>query len=306
MDIWKLNIQRLRHINEHSEDKRPLEIVDSHVLNFAAAQFDESKKRKAGHWNGRQIRNAFQVARSLAYYDTCGDAEVKDINSRSAVLDVKYFRMMHDITEDFDHYMLEVHAGMDDGKIALEMEHRADHFRHPRPYRSREEFDDQYNDYNQRASFDMIPAQGFSSRRSTGHNNPRPSLSIPKTSQRYSPNSFVSPLTTAYDESIIDDKTSGTLGATSPRLGQRHPFPASEGPTAEFRAGLASEGDYPFQASGTVSRLASGFGTSAPSRAFDRGGASYGLGRDALARGRFDADEGYRMDRNEFGKRERS
>jgi hypothetical protein len=93
----------LRHINEKAEEKWPLEIPDSTVLNFAELQFDESKRRGAGQWNGRQIRNAFQVAQSLAYYDALTEADqIDDVKANTqappAVLDVKYFRMMHDIT----------------------------------------------------------------------------------------------------------------------------------------------------------------------------------------------------------------
>src|SRR5271154_2385986 len=104
LNIWKLNIQRLRHINEQSEEKRPLEIFDTRVLDFAELQFDDSDRRGTGQWNGRQIRNAFQVARSLAYYDALAEADqMKDSDSnepaRPAVLEIKYFRMMHEITE---------------------------------------------------------------------------------------------------------------------------------------------------------------------------------------------------------------
>ena len=113
IDIWKLNIQRLRHINEQSKEKQPLEILDSTILDFAELQFDHCSRQGTGQWNGRQIRNAFQVARSLAYYDAVtGPDQMTDIGSneptRPAVLDVKYFRMMHEITESFDRYMLEV------------------------------------------------------------------------------------------------------------------------------------------------------------------------------------------------------
>src|SRR5271154_2238428 len=123
LNIWKLNIQRLRHINEQSEEKRPLEIFDTRVLDFAELQFDDSDRRGTGQWNGRQIRNAFQVARSLAYYDALAEADQ-----------------------------------MKDSDSTLEMEHRADHVKGDRYYRSvqaREDHDDRYNGYNGRSSFDI-------------------------------------------------------------------------------------------------------------------------------------------------------
>lgn len=313
MDIWRLNIKRLRHINEQSEDKRPLEIVDSSVLHFAERQFEESNQRQAGQWNGRQIRNAFQVARSLAYYDAFNEAELKEVGSeepvRPAILDVKYFHMMHEITESFDHYMLEVFSGMTDGKIAHEMEHRADHFTNPRAYRSaptREEIDDQYNDYNGRSSLNNGPVQGLGGRpRSTSHKGSRPSLSIPG-AQRHSPNPYVSPLTAAYDRETDNmDDNSGTLEPTSPRFGQRHSYLASEGPATEFRGGMSSDSDYTLQGSNTNSRFSSGFGAPSQFRTFGRDG-NHGSRRDPHGHGRFDADKSYRVDRNEHGKRERS
>ncbi len=66
LEIWKLNIQRLRYISEQSKEKRPLDIFDNDILKFADSQFEESSRKGTGQWNGRQIRNAFQVARSLA------------------------------------------------------------------------------------------------------------------------------------------------------------------------------------------------------------------------------------------------
>ena len=314
LDIWKLNIQRLRHINEQSEEKRPLEIFDSTVLNFAELQFDDSNRRGTGQWNGRQIRNAFQVARSLAYYDALTEADrMEDIGSnepvRPAVLDVKYFRMMHEITESFDHYMLEVFSGLNDRDLALEMEHRADHWTSDRWYRSvqaREDHDDQYNDYNGRSPFDIGSRQDSAGRpRSTSHQGSRPSLAVPGTSQRYPPSSLAPPLSGGYDETSMDDKGSGLLQPTSPKPGQRRPSQPSEEPTIEFRRTLPSEGEYTFQSSNTGPRFGRSFGPP-ESRPFGRSGGTYSFERDARSQREFDANQGYRMERNEHGKRERS
>jgi hypothetical protein len=301
LNIWKLNIQRLRHINEQSEEKRPLEIVDARVLDFAELQFDDSDRRGTGQWNGRQIRNAFQVARSLAYYDALTEADqIKDSGSnepaRPAVLDVKYFSMMHEITESFDHYMLEVFSGMNDGDLALEMEHRADHVkanRYYRPVQAREDHDDRYNGYNGRSPFDIGSRQDSAGRpRSTSYQGSRPSLSVPGTSQRYPPSSLAAPLSAGCDETSMDDKGSGLFRQTSPKLGQRPPSQPSEG--------TMFEGGYTFQGSNIGARFASSSGP------FGRGGGTYSFGRDVRRQSEFEADQGYRMDRNEHGKRERS
>jgi hypothetical protein len=307
LNIWKLNIQRLRHINELSEEKRPLEIFDTKVLDFAELQFDDSDRRGTGQWNGRQIRNAFQVARSLAYYDALTEADqLKDSGSnepaRPAVLDVKYFSMMHEITESFDHYMLEVFSGMNDGDLALEMEHRADHVKGNRYYRSAqalEDHDDRYNGYNGKSPFDIGSRQDSAGRpRSTSHQGSRPSLSVPGTSQRYQPRSPAAPFNTGYDEISMDDTDSGLgLQPTSPKPGQRLPSQPS--------GGTMFEGEYRFQGSNIGSMLAPSFGPPG-FRPFGKGSGTYGFGRDARRQSEFEADQAYRMDRNEHGKRERS
>jgi len=306
LNIWKLNIQRLRHINEQSEEKRPLEISDARVLDFAELQFEDSERRGTGQWNGRQIRNAFQVARSLAYYDALAETDqMKDSGSneqaRPAVLDVKYFHMMHEITESFDHYMLEVFSGMNDKDLALEMEHRADHVKGDRYYRSaqaREDHDDRYNGYNGRSSFDIGSRQDSAGRpRSTSHQGSRPSFSVSGTSQRYPPTSLAAPLSAGYDETSVDDKGSGLLQPTSQKPGQR--------PLSQPSEGTMFEGEYAFQGSNIGSRFAPSFGPS-EFRPFGRGGGAYGFGRDARRQSEFEVDQGYRMDRNEHGKRERS
>ena len=310
IDIWKLNIQRLRQINEQSEEKRPLEILDSNVLNFAELQFDESNRRGAGQWNGRQIRNAFQVARSLAYYDALTEADqLKSIGSteqaRPAVLDVKYFSMMHDITESFDHYMLEVFSGMNDKDLALEMEHRADHWksdRWSRPAQPREEHDE-YNGYNPRSSFDVGGRQESAGRpRSTSHHGSRPSLAVPGSSQRYSPNSFAPPLSAPYDEA--EDKAPSLLQPSSSTADQRQASQSSEGPTVDFRGTVLSEAEFAFQGSNSNPRFAPSFGSPEP-RGFGRSSGNFGFGRGTRGQSEFDS-QGYRMDRNEHGKRERS
>lgn len=194
LEIWQLNIHRLRQMenDKPKEGQIAMEISEAELLRFAAAQFD-SNFRNAGRWNGRQIRNAFQVARSLAYYDAQKEADrLKEIGSRYFVpvarLDVKHFELMHDIEESFGQYMKEVFSGQNDGDLALESEQRADHFAVP-PY-------DQYashhdESYNARSRFDGGSGGGGSSRGPTGR--PRsdsrrtsgPTLEIPSATSRY-------------------------------------------------------------------------------------------------------------------------
>lgn len=68
-EIFRLNIDKLRKIEgqRHELMGSPcMEIKDSEILDFAAQHFEENA-RLSGCWNGRQIRNAFQIASSLAH-----------------------------------------------------------------------------------------------------------------------------------------------------------------------------------------------------------------------------------------------
>lgn len=159
LEIWQLNIKRLRRIEReqhktHGGRLAPLQIPEREILHFAAEQFDRLEQRRRqeaseshrrdgsrtnGQWNGRQIRNAFQVARSLAYSDahtkvdqmrhSTGEGDgADDVALPTPKLEIRHFQMMCDISDDFDEYMREVYNGQDDADMQREREERADHF----------------------------------------------------------------------------------------------------------------------------------------------------------------------------------
>lgn len=68
-DIFRLNIDKLRKIEtqRHGLTGSPcMRIKDSEIIDFAIKHFEDNA-RLSGCWNGRQIRNAFQIASSLAH-----------------------------------------------------------------------------------------------------------------------------------------------------------------------------------------------------------------------------------------------
>ncbi|KAK6331728.1 hypothetical protein TWF718_002271 [Orbilia javanica] len=75
IEIFKMNMARLEKMEkervqfqEISDEKLPeLFIEEKRILNFAEYHFDDSDEFEK--WNGRQIRNAFQIAFSLANYE---------------------------------------------------------------------------------------------------------------------------------------------------------------------------------------------------------------------------------------------
>lgn len=121
MDIWKLNIDRLRKLEkercEHLGHEL-LQINEHEILRFAKEKFNQGRSKF--RWNGRQIRNAFQIASSLAHFDARKDG----IQPR---LTVDHFKMIHLVTEDFDGFMQEA-KGKTDGELAFDRGDRADHW----------------------------------------------------------------------------------------------------------------------------------------------------------------------------------
>lgn len=112
-DIFRLNIGKLREIEAQrcsmTADK-PMIIKDDDILSFASKHYEDNARLTAC-WNGRQIRNAFQVASSLAHYKYAD--EVKAAHSRgqapptAPVLDRTLFEKVQMSTVSFDKHMQE-------------------------------------------------------------------------------------------------------------------------------------------------------------------------------------------------------
>ncbi|KAH7310199.1 aaa family ATPase [Rhexocercosporidium sp. MPI-PUGE-AT-0058] len=121
IDIWKMNIQRLRQVEEErckDTDLQPLEINRDEILWLAAEKFHERNGKSP--WNGRQIRNAIQIASSLAHFDARR-------NKTQPKLTTEHFQMIHDVTKDFNDFMLET-VGKTDSELAFERGDRSDHW----------------------------------------------------------------------------------------------------------------------------------------------------------------------------------
>jgi hypothetical protein len=138
-EIWQMNLRRLKLIEEQrceGTGEQVLEIYEDQIMDFALNQYHNPKGK--GKWNGRQIRNAVQVASSLACYDARKHRkQLMEQNPDTPVLrpklDVEHFKMIHDITASFDQYIEET-IGKSDAEQAHEAGERADHFVHPRSF----------------------------------------------------------------------------------------------------------------------------------------------------------------------------
>ncbi|KAK0745843.1 hypothetical protein B0T18DRAFT_138079 [Schizothecium vesticola] len=132
LDIWKLNIDRVKQIEvelSQVENRPPLQINEKELLVFAERHFKQSNTDRGGtRWNGRQIRNVFQVALSLAYYEHYEENAEKETDKEEApVLHVRHFETMHQITTSFESYRNSVRDATD-AELALQSETRNDKF----------------------------------------------------------------------------------------------------------------------------------------------------------------------------------
>lgn len=164
IDIWRLNIERVREIEKELarvERRLPLEIDEDKLLNFAERLFDDARQNHGqGRWNGRQIRNAFQVARSLAYFkyqqqeisrrqslgsptptsDDSASQPFPPMLMNAPRLSVSHFETMRDITVSFDNYLTTVHGGITDAQMQQELEARDDAYQDPLTSRTQAEY----------------------------------------------------------------------------------------------------------------------------------------------------------------------
>ncbi|KAL1876231.1 hypothetical protein Daus18300_002859 [Diaporthe australafricana] len=137
--IFKQHIQRLRDIEKQRNADQNDQIVVLHkeILQFARDHFNQRHSNHGsgssfGRWNGRQIRNAFLIASSLAHYDDEdeGGDESKDDLAEPDVkiqkqLGRKQFELVAEITLLYDQYRESVHSAKSEDHIAAEREERA-------------------------------------------------------------------------------------------------------------------------------------------------------------------------------------
>lgn len=137
--IFRQQIQRLRDVEKQRNADQSEQVVVLHkeILQFARDHFNQRHNNHAsgssfGRWNGRQIRNAFLIASSLAQYDDedGGDDESKDDLGETSVkiqkqLGRNQFELVAETTLLYDQYRESVHSGKSEDHVAFEREERA-------------------------------------------------------------------------------------------------------------------------------------------------------------------------------------
>ncbi|KAI3318861.1 hypothetical protein HD806DRAFT_511181 [Xylariaceae sp. AK1471] len=146
-EIMLMNLNRLDIIEQQrakSTSQKPLIIRKDRIRTFARNHWDRHAVMDGeGRWNGRQIRNAVQIAASLALYDrkTDQDQGTEDI---PAVLDDRQFEIVEQTMTLFEGYMNKTRGGSA-AFIAQQRSERDDRFKTPQPGLTR---DQQYEIYS--------------------------------------------------------------------------------------------------------------------------------------------------------------
>lgn len=167
-----MNLDRVDKIeNERAaivKDHKKLIIFRDKICEFAGDHWQRHEdNRGQGRWNGRQIRNAVQIAASLAFYENKTDKTCIE-NNLQPTLDVKHFQTVEKTMALFDGYMTKARGG-NDAYMAEQRAERYDSFRMPevdlrQPYQGTTATSQisggyQQNPYGQRMSQAIPPQQ---------------------------------------------------------------------------------------------------------------------------------------------------
>ena len=116
--LFQTNIARLRKIEEErarAAGGEVMKIKDSELLAFATDHWYHDPNTR---WNGRQIRNAFQIAASLAHYK-----KSKAVESSDCYIGREHFQEVATMTIDYDLYRRDM-FGKEEDELAAKREER--------------------------------------------------------------------------------------------------------------------------------------------------------------------------------------
>ncbi|KAF9639964.1 hypothetical protein BFW01_g11770 [Lasiodiplodia theobromae] len=101
-EVWKMNLDLLEDQNESPDCEVPIRFKREDIMGFARRHWKEGNR-----WNGRQIKNAFQTAVSLADWDDLKNSG-GDSNARGPRLRRKHFKTVAKASAHFDMYLEKV------------------------------------------------------------------------------------------------------------------------------------------------------------------------------------------------------
>ncbi|PLB53966.1 hypothetical protein P170DRAFT_396969 [Aspergillus steynii IBT 23096] len=99
------NLRRLPRADALPEDETPgsdyIQVMDGEIIDFIKDEYSKHyQTHRRGPWNGRQIRNAVQIASCIAFHDQKGGRK-----NLPAVLTREHFKTVHETMTEFDGYM---------------------------------------------------------------------------------------------------------------------------------------------------------------------------------------------------------
>ncbi|CAN8096426.1 unnamed protein product [Discula destructiva] len=125
VNLFEFNISRMKEIEDVKSAADPayhkLHLRRSEIVQFARDHYKKSASEKGvGRWNGRQIRNAFLTAASLAHY---GDPKDDDDAELQKQLNRGHFEKVNSTAAAYDKYRRDMYSKDDDAR-AFEKEER--------------------------------------------------------------------------------------------------------------------------------------------------------------------------------------
>ncbi|CAD6592025.1 MAG: hypothetical protein ASARMPRED_005917 [Alectoria sarmentosa] len=106
LQVWERSLSRLRHSGLQ------LDFSEDEIRKFAQDHWLENEHRPSRHWNGRQIKNAFQTAMALANWEFYEMKQGRTLER--PLLKPKHFDRVARTSAHFDDYISDIHNISDD------------------------------------------------------------------------------------------------------------------------------------------------------------------------------------------------
>lgn len=128
MQIWDMNLKRLKEGNESVPPTRPIDFSTKDIKAFAKRHWQEAEASATKHhWNGRQIKNAFQTAVALAEWDYTDAVQNKEKEKDSRpLLEARHFDIVATASRKFDKYLTETRGKTDKDSAKTKLLRRDD------------------------------------------------------------------------------------------------------------------------------------------------------------------------------------
>lgn len=120
LKIWQTNLNKTK---ERAENV--IEVRESDIMEYAMNFWAENERLGRSHWNGRQIRNAFNTAAALAEHAAEIDGEESVVSK--PVLQPRHFETVAEAIMVFDEYLKSV-QGFGDAELSWWNQNRNDNF----------------------------------------------------------------------------------------------------------------------------------------------------------------------------------